>query len=432
MPGFDGSGGFGGNFYAAYKHLYNPSRVARLAFNKRPFFGALNKKDIFEGDTYNHSIFFEDPQGGSATYQTAIAQNAASSQGARMVLNRGREYQAIKMLNEEIRAARSDKGSLLRKKATETDRVIQEMSRRMDIALHGDGTGIIASFTTGSGSSATLTLDTPALGIRFSVGMYLQATAARPAAGTAPTLLGGGAAFQVTAVNRNATASTITLSAVPGAWALANNTQYFLLRNGEGLGFGLSLLNGGISGLKAWLPLTAPVVGGGDNFWGYDRSVDAQRLAGSRYAAQIGEKYESTFQNASAELELQCSDPTVILMNPIDLNKYSQELGNKVRITENSEAKTGLKTSGILVQGQSSSMTAMSDPQIDPGTFFMLDMSTWWINHLDALPHLIDDDGIGALRDTTGTTDSIALQWRAWYQLVCDAPGKNLVGTFAA
>lgn len=432
MPGFDGSGGFGGAFFAGYKHLYNANRVARLAFNKRPFFGALNKKDIFEGDTYNHSIFYEDPQGGSATYQTAIAQNAASSQGARMVMNRGREYQAIKMLNEEIRAARSDKGSLLRKKATETDRVIVEMSRRMDIALHGDGTGILASFTTGSGSSATITLDSPALSIRFSVGMYLQATAARPSAGTPPTLLGGGAAFQVVAVNRNATASTITLSAVPGTWGLANNTQYFLIRNGEGIGFGLSLINGGVSGLRAWLPDVAPVFGDGNLFWGCDRGVDAQRLAGSRYTAALGEKYQSTFQNASAELELQCSDPTVILMNPIDLNKYSQELGNQVRLTESSNATTGLSTSGILVHGQSSAMKAMSDPQVDPGKFYMLDMSTWWINHLDGIPHLIDDDGIGALRDTSGTTDSIAIQWRAWYQLVCDAPGKNLVGTFAA
>lgn len=431
MPGFDGSGGFGGSFYAAYKHLYNPTRVARLAFNKRPFYAALTKKDIFEGDTYNHSIFYEDPQGGSATYSTATSQTQQSSQGARMVMNRGREYQAIRMSNEEIEAARSDKGSLLRKKATETDRVIQEMSRRMDIALHGDGTGIIASFTTGTGSSNTLTLDVPGLGIRFSVGMYLQCTAARPSAGVAPTLLGSGAAFQVIAVQRAANSSTITLATVPGSWGLANNTQYFLLRNGEGLGFGLTLINGGVSGLKAWLPNVVPVPGGGDQFWGFDRSVDSQRLAGSRYAAPNGEKYESTFQNASAELELQCADPGILLMHPIDLAKYSQELGNKVRYAEDSDAVTGLKTSNILVHGQSSAMKAMSDPQVDPGTFYMLDMSTWWINHLAALPHLIDSDGIGALRDTTGQTDSITLQWRAWYQLVCDAPGKNLVGVFA-
>lgn len=439
MPGFDGSGGFGSAFYAAYKHVYNPKRVAVLAFEKRPFFRELSKKDTFEGDTYNHSIFFEDPQGGSATFATAIAQQAASSQGARMVINRGREYQAIRMLNEEIRASRSDMGSLLRKKTHETNRVINEMSRRMDIALHGDGTGIIASFTTPatlptvSGGGTTFTLDTPGLGIRFSVGMYLQATQTYPAAGTPPTLLGGGAVCQVIAVNRNATSSTITLAGTPNStWALATNQQYFVLRNGEGVGFGLNLINGGVSGLKAWLPATAPVPGGGDSFWGYDRSQDPQRLAGSRYSASLGEKYESTFQNCSAELELQGSNPTIILMNPVDLNKYSQELGNKVRYSEDSNAVTGLKTTSMLVHGQSGDMKALSDPQVDPGTFFMLDMETWWINHLDGLPHLIDSDGNGSLRDTTGQTDSIALQWRAWYNLVCDAPGKNLRGTFAA
>lgn len=426
--GFDGSGGFGADFYAAYKHIYNPKRVAVLAYSNRPLFRDLAKKDRFEGDTYNHSVFYEDPQGGSADFATAIAQKQASSQGARFVLNRGREYQAISISNEEIRASRSDMGSLLRKKSHETDRVINEMSRRMDIALHGAGTGVVASFTTGgSVTGNTITLDTPQLGIRFSVKMYLQVATTNNTNGTANTLLNSGASVQVKAINRSATSTTLTLDqnlnvAFP---SIATTTQYFLLRKGENLGFGVTNPFGGVSGLKSWLPATAPT--NGDNFWGFDRSIDAQRLSGVRYAATAGEKMETTFQNASAELFLQGANPSTCLVAPVDFSKYSQELGNKVRY-EDAPARGDSGYSSLVIRGQSGDIRLQSDPQIDPGTFYMLDMDTWWVNHLDGLPHLDESDGRPAAREQN--SDAIEIRWRGWYQLVCDAPGYNLVGSF--
>ena len=431
MTAFNGSGGFGGDFYAAYKHIYNPKRVAVLAYENRPFLKRLAKKDIMEGDTYNHSVFFEDPQGGSATVQTSIAQKQASSQGARFVINRGREFQTISISNEEIMASRSDTGSLLRKKKQETDRVINEMSRRIDIAVHGGGNGVLATFTTG-GSVATnvITLDTPQLGVRFSFRQWIQACTAASAAltnGTAPTFIGNGAAVQIVGVSRSATVTTITLSQnLNVVWpGIATTTQYALLRNGDGLGFSLNNPFGGVSGLKSWLPVTAPV--GGDNFWGYDRSVDAMRLAGLRYVGQNGEKYESTFQNASAELELQGSNPSVVLASPLDCAKYSQELGNKVRYAPSDKGQTGLGP--LLVKGVSGDMELIADPQIDPGLFYMLDMETWWLGSLGSVPMLVEEDGRPALREANA--DAIEIRWRAWYQLICDAPGKNLVGQFA-
>lgn len=420
---------FGGAFYAAYKHLYNPKKVEVLAYRNRPFLKELAKRDNFEGDNYQHSIFFEDPQGGSADFATAIAQKAASSQGARMTINRGREFQAITISNEEIAAAKSDMGSLLRKKKHETDRVLNEMLRRVDIALHGSGSGIIASFTTtGSNATTTITLDTPQLGIRFSTGMYLQVATNSPTNGTAPTLLNSGASVKVLSRSVSATATTLTVDqnlsvAFP---SIATTTPYFLLRKGEGLGFSsTNFSNGGISGLKSWLPATAPTAG--DNFWGYDRSVDVQRLAGVRYTAQNGEKYEQTFQLASAEAYLQGANPSVVLVSPQDFAKYSVELGNKVRYEDASDADTGFST--LKVRGQSGDMKLVADPQVDPGLFYMLDMDTWFMFHLNAVPHLDESDGRPAAREATA--DAIEIRWRAWYQLVCTAPGYNVVGAFA-
>lgn len=428
VPSFSGQGGFDSAFYAAYKHVYNANRLQRLAYANRPFFKMLTKKDIMEGDTYNHSIFYEDPQGGSATFATAIAQKASSSQGARMVISRGREYQAITMDNEAIQASRSDKGSLLRKKVSETDRIIQEMSRRIDIALHGTGSGFLASFTTtASLATTTITLDTPALGVRFSVGMYVQFSSTNPIDGTPPALLASGAALQVVSRNVSAKLTTLTMSANLSTIAgLTTTGQFFMIRSGCGTGFGMSLPYGGVSGLASWLPITAPVAG--DNFWGFDRSVDVQRLAGSRYVAAGAEKMEVTFQNASAELELQGATADTILMNPVNLSNYSQELGTKVRYMSDDNAVTGLNTSALIVRGQSGDMKAISDPQVEPGRFYLLDSSVWWMGTLGQVPHLDQADGLAARREAN--SDGQEIRWRAWYQLVCDAPGKNMVGTF--
>lgn len=437
---YSGQGGFGGDFFAMFKQVFNERRVKVQTFNRRPFMKALDFKDDFVGSTYDLTVGFEDPQGGSADFATAMnqgqytgANNAPATQAVRFIINRGREYQSIQMLNEEIQASKNDIGALLKKKTREQNGVLNEMSRRMDIALHNDGTGIIASFTTGSSVAVnTITLDTPQLGIRFSVGMYLQVATVRPTNGIIPAgFFLSTTPVKVTGVSRSALQgqSTLQISANLSTLGAAANTQYFLLRNGEALGFGQNNIYGGVSGLRSWFPLALPVAG--DSFWGVDRSQDTQRLSGSRYIGSNGEKYESTFQNASAELCNQESNPGVVLANPLDLNKYSQELGNKVRYEEVSDAKTGLKTKGTIVQGQSGDMIAFADPQVDPGLFYMLDMSTMWCKHLDAVPHLIDSDGNSALRDTTNTRDAIQMGWRAWYQLVCDEPGKNLVGTFA-
>lgn len=430
VPSFSGAGGFDSAWYAAYKHVYNANKIVRLAYRNRPFFALLKKKDMFEGDTYNHSIYFEDPQGGSQTFATAIAQKAASSQGARLVISRGREYQALTLDNEAIAASRSDKGSLLRKKVSETDRVVEEMSRRIDIALHGDGTGILASFTTGSSLGTTvITLDTPALGVRFSVGMYVQFATNAPSDGTAPTLTAGGQVLQIVARSVSAKSTTLTMSAnLSTVSGLATTTKYFLVRNGCGIGFGIANPYGGVSGLRAWLPINGPTVG--ENFWGYDRSVDAQRLAGTRYIAPAGEKYEVTFQNVSAELELQGASPSVVLMNPVNLSTYSQELGAKARyiMNDNTKGVTGMNTSGLIVQGQSGTFRAVSDPQVDPGTFYILDEEVWWMATLNGVPHLDTADGVSARREAT--SDGQEIRWRAWYQLICDAPGRNAVGTF--
>lgn len=441
--GYDGSGGFGGNFYAAYKHVFGPENVKALVYKNRPFLADIKKKDDFEGECYAHTIMYEDPQGGSTNFQQAIANQIASSRGARMMIWRGREHQVIQLDNEEIRASRSNKGALLQKKGYETSRVLEEMGRRIDIGLHLGGCGVIGSITTGNAASltsTTVTLDQPGQVVRFSTGMTLQLASNNPVDGTPATLLNGGATAKVIGIQRSTSQnipSTITLDQTIGAFggSLSTTTQYFLLRAGDGVGFGQNVLKGGVAGLKSWFPTPAAPgqsisnrLAPNDQMWGFNRNADVQRLAGCAYQASPGEKYLETYQKAGQELFVNGGGnedgKMMLYVSPQDYTGYSMELGPQVRYADSSEGFSGFKR--LVVQTQAGNLVLTADPQIEPGLFYILDRDTYYLKSLDAVPHMDTSDGNNALR--VGNADAQELRWRAWFQMVVDQPGRNLVG----
>lgn len=439
--GFDGSGGFGGSFYAAYKHTYGPKQIEPLVYKNKPLFRDLRKVDDFEGDSYMHSIFYEDPEGGSTTFATAQNNAGTSSQSARFAIWRGREYAALNLSWEEVRASRSDKGALLKKKDYETRRMLEKMAYRIDTALHIGGSGILASFTTGASvATNVITLDVSAMCVRFAVGMKLQFSTTNPVDGTAVVPGNSGAIATVVGITRSSNSaipSTLTLDQNISAWqpSAATSTQYFLLRAGDGVGFGQNVLNGGVCGLKCWLPAPPPVgtalgtrISLTDSFWGFNRSVDPTRLGGCIYQAQPGEKYQVTFQNAGQELFVNGGgnedNKMMLYVSPSDYTGYSLELGPQVRYADVDDAGTGFKR--LKVRTQAGDMTLTADPQLEPGLFYMLDMDAMHLKSLDNVPHLDEQDGLSALRSQS--FDGQKMNWRAWYQLVVDEPGKHLVG----
>lgn len=444
----DGSSVFGQSFYAAYKHTYGPKRIEPLVYKNKPFFRDARKVDDFEGDSYMHTIVYEDPEGGSTDFSTALTNGAtASSQTARFAIWRGREYASLSLNAEEVRASRSDMGSLLRKKDYETRRMIDKMAYRIDVGLHNGGSGTLASFTPTApqltANPGVITLDVNAMCTRFAVGMKLQIATNDPKDGTAATLVNSGATATVMGIQRSSvpgipTTLTLATGVTLNSWTatgLTAGTTYYLLRHGDGVGFGQNVLNGGICGLKAWLPAPPPVgtpmtsrLDAADRFWGFNRNVDPTRLAGCTYQAQAGEKYQVTFQNAGQELFVNGGgnedNKMFLYVSPADYTGYSLELGPQVRFADVDEAGTGFKR--LKVRTQAGDMTLTADPQIEPGLFYMLDKDAYYIKTLDSVPHIDEQDGLTGLR--LSTADAQQIRWRAWYQLIFDEPGKCLVG----
>ena len=450
---FDGSaptGGksFGGDFFAAYKHLYGPDNVRVMTYRNAKLLQTIKRKDDFEGDSYMHTLAIETPQVGSVDFAQSQLNGNSATKTTRMTIFRGHEYASLQMNREEIKAARSDKGSLMRKKITETNGCINTVSQSINHGLWNDGSGIRASFTTASGtvSGKTFTLDVASDGIKLAVGLKLQIATTHPTDGTPPTLAASGLTCTVTGFPSKSTGAgggktVVNIDTDLGAFGLSGSTKYWVLRAGDGKGFGVNVLDGGMAGIRAWLPApvdpngSTPRIAPTDSFWGCNRSVDSIRLGGSSYYAPTGESYSKSLQGAGEELAFNgrggdAEDGMILYVSPRDFTGVSLELGPNQRYVDikNGAGEFGFKA--LTVNNQSGSWALVAEPQVRPGEFFVLDMSGMYLKSLDAVPHLVDDDGLTSLR--LANSPGIEIRWAAYPQLVIDCPANHLRGKFAS
>ena len=148
--------------------------------------------------------------------------------------------------------------------------------------LFGDGSGTrgyIGSTNSGAAPTYVVTLSNSQQVVNFEVGQnlvnftYTGGTISAISASTG----------YVQAVDRANGILTIVASAVDGSWATVGNALgvYGDIQAGA-VNTGTSLC---MSGLAAWIPFTTP--GGGDSFWGVNRSFDPTRLAKRNWPIKI-------------------------------------------------------------------------------------------------------------------------------------------------
>jgi hypothetical protein len=61
---------------------------------------------------------------------------------------------------------------------------------------------------------------------------------------------------------------------------------------------------------------------------------------------------------------------------------------------------------------------------------YVLTKSTWYLKSLKAMPHIIMDDGIRSLRQTSD--DGVEIRCRSMGDLICTEPGANAVFAVAS
>jgi hypothetical protein len=261
--------------------------------------------------------------------------------------------------------------------------------------------GQISSITSG-----VITLTNPADVVQFGINQTLQANATD--GGSPRAALGY-------VVARSVAAGTVTVSNValggsagsPSLWT----TNDFLVVQGDN--------NAKMSGLAAWLPSVAPT--SSDNFYGVNRSVDS-RLYGIYYNG-TAQPIEEAVIDAAMLNRREKGRPKHFITNFGSEAALIKALGTR-RIVVDMQVDAELGFEGTKIQGPAGPIEVYADRNCQPLTGFLLQMNTWKLCSLNAVPHIfLYGDKLEMLR--LANADASEVRCGYYANPVCDAPGWN-------
>lgn len=400
---------------AVLKVQYTQSKVRNLAYPKNPFFAQVKKRTDFVGANKQVAVRYGNPQARGAAFATALA-NMSTSSYVPFVITRKSDYAFAQITNEAILASANDSGALLRGLKAEIDGAMYTATRSICTALFRNSGGARGQISSGSSvAGTTITLANISDVVNFEKGMVLNLSAADGTSGAKRT-----GTVTLTAVDRDA--GTLTASANWNTITGAAVSDY-IFQNGD-----IEATKSMLSGLGAWLPLTAPT--GGDNFFGVDRSVDPVRLAGVRYSANAGGPIEETLTEAAWRVYREGGVPDTCYLNPQDFSLLVRALATKViydRAKSFDESDIGFKS--VQLMGPGGPINIIAEINCPKGYAYMLQLDTWSLETLGSAPMILGEagDGLKMLRDTS--TDSYVLRIGYYGNLICEAPGWNAVVT---
>lgn len=401
-------------FDAMMKEIYPSWKVEALATRKRPFLEWCPKREEFFGDTLTVPVWFEDPQSaGLASLQNAV-DNAETTKQQKFVLTaRQKSYGEVQIEAEAIMAASKDVGSFIRARSAQVDGMLRTMGKQLHLALYRSGSGSLGQATAIDADNpvagrSRLTLANKSDVYNFGIGQRLEAndTDDDTTVKTNPEVIkvdGLDVANGYVFVDKDVINDLTTT-----AWAA--NDYLFPIGNAGNV----------VTGLAGWIPLTAPSA---TAFFGVDRTEYTEALAGHR----VNDTSRSILTNAT-ELAMRIAefggDPEVLFMNPRAGLQLAEEVGAKVERMEPGVAKVGFD--GFVIHSFiTGPIQVVFDIGCPPDRAYMLQRKTWTFAHMGPVPHIIRDDGLTALRDSTGVYDGIAIRSRYFGELYCNAPGYN-------
>lgn len=389
---------------AMLKEYYDSQKVENLAFQKNVALAMIPKNTDAEGKYVPVPTVYEVSQGIGATFANAQA-NQAPPQYAEFLITLRPDY-SISSITEQARASSGSNVGAFMKQATQVyDGALQGSAKSASSALFRNGTGSVS--TIGAITNGVITLGSAADIAQFSINQTLQANTTD--GGTPLAALGY-------VIARNVIAGTITVSATAMGGAAGTPTSWaanqFLVRQGDN--------NAKISGLTAWLPVTAPT--STDNFYGVNRSVDS-RLYGLAYPGQQ-QSIEEALIDSSLLVARENGDPRHHFTNFGTQAALIKALGARREFVDwEKEGVVGFR--GVKIQGPTGVIESYPDYSCQATTGFLLQLDSWCLYSVGgAVPHIKKyQDGIEMFR----ISNADAMELRAGYyaNLGCRAPGWN-------
>lgn len=422
------------NQIAALKELYTGSDeyMQDLVYKENPFLALVPKNEApggFAGKYIPVPITTGNPQGRSHDFATAQNNQTASIVNSFFVF-RVRDYQLVTITNELMEATKTDAGAFIDEAKYTMDNGFRNATNNIAFELFGDGSGVrgFIGSATAVGSVYTITLSNPQAIVSFEPGMTLVNSVPTLSGKTLVSLAALSATTGlITKVNRTLGIITVQASAVDASWSTAGNAlgvqgdvQPGTINTGSSVA---------LSGLQAWLPYTDPTTG--DSFWGVDRSSDPTRLGGLRFDASA----MTIEEGLTAALALGSREGAKFDLVIIDFASYSalvNSIGAKVQNVQVLHDEVQVAFDGIKLQSSYGPVEVLADRSCPAQTAYCLTMDSWKLRSLGKVPHILTYgmEGLEGLR--VGNADALEIRIAYYGNLICSAPGRNMVVSLSA
>ncbi len=405
------------------KELYDYQKVGWLTYKDNPTLAMMKKEEKFPGKYYPVPVVYGLTQGASATFASAY-NNQSSPLVAEFLVTRVADFSLATIDGQLLAAAQTDPGAFIDGAELMIDAAFQTAVNRIASAMFRNGAGTIGVMSAFSNVSAasTITLDNPDDAVQFEVGQVLGAVQNVDGSGTASSDY-----ITLTAVNRNSGVllGTNSDSSPSAAW----QAGYYLFTQGDlptssnnnfqpaGSTLTNSLLK--LAGFAAWLPIVAPT--SGDSFFGVDRSVDVQRLAGVSFDGR-GLSLEEALLKGTGKIALNGGRVDTGICSYSTYTALITSLGSKVIYIDHKMGDIGFR--GVQVNGANTVMNIFPDRSCPDGVIYCLEMDTWCLRSQNGCPHILKYmDEIEILR--VPGVDAAELRVGMYGNMYTKLPGHN-------
>lgn len=354
------------------KELYDDQKVQWLTYKDNPLLAMMKKEEKFPGKYYPVPVVYGLSQGASATFASAYA-NQTSAQVAEFLVTRVADFSLASIDGQLLAAAQTDPGAFIDGAELMIDAAFQTAVNRIASAMFRNGAGTIGQMSGNvasvSGTIYDITLANPDDAVQFEIGQVLNCTSlVDGSAGAANSN-----SFTVSAVNRNSGVLRGNIPTASTGWT----ADYFLAVAGDlpttsnnnfqpsGSTTTNSLLK--LAGLAAWLPIAGPGVS--DTFFGVNRNLDVQRLAGVTYDGSNLSLEEALLQG-TGRIALNGGRVDTAVCSYSTYTALIISLGSKVQYIDEKIGEIGFR--GVQVNGANTVMSVFPDRSCPDGLIYCL------------------------------------------------------------
>lgn len=405
------------------KELYDDQKVQWLTYKDNPLLAMMKKEEKFPGKYYPVPVVYGLSQGSSATFSSAY-NNQSSPLVAEFLVTRVADFSLATIDGQLLAAAQTDPGAFIDGAELMIDAAFQNATNRIASAMFRNGAGTIGQIgatITGSSPNYLLILSNPDDAVQFEVNQVLMAVQNVDGSGTAPT-----ATATINAINRST--GVLTLTSADATLATDWPSGYYLAVQGDlpsasnnnfqpvGSTETNSLLK--IAGLAAWLPISVPV---SDTFFGVNRNLDTQRLAGVSFDG-TALSLEEAIQQGTGRIALNGGRVDTGVCSYATYTALIVSLGSKVQYIDQKIGEIGFR--GVQVNGANTVMSIFPDRNCPDGLIYALEMDSWCLRSQNPAPHILKYmDEIEILR--VPGVDAAELRVGGYMNMYTNKPGHN-------